>query len=380
MTLWQELESDLSKLKSRQLFRSPQEFPRPSKLIDFSSNDYLGLSRHPRVAGAAVSSAKKWGTGSGASRLLSGNLKVHEELETRLARFKKEETATVFSSGYLANLGVLSALSNEKDIIFLDRLNHASLFDGARLSRAKWRVYPHRDPAALDKLLLKTGSFRRTFVVTDAYFSMDGDVAPLDDLLTVCEKRGAILLIDEAHSTGVFGKKGRGLTEYFGLEGKIPVVMGTLSKALGSVGGFAAGKRTLRETLHNFCRPFIYTTAPSPQASAAAMAALQLIEKDGGPRFRLWENVKFLRGALNEAGFDLMGSEGPILPIRIDDTAQTLRLRDSLKKEGFVVSAIRPPTVPKGTDRLRLSVSAAHSRPQMAAFVRALKKASGGSR
>ena len=322
-----------------------------------------------------MSAAKKWGTGSGASRLLSGNLGIHEELEKKLARFKKEETATVFSSGYLANLGVLSALANEKDILFMDRLNHASLFDGARLSRATWRVYPHRDLGVLKKLLSKAGSFRRRFVVTDAYFSMDGDVAPLGDLLDLCERHNALLIIDEAHSTGVFGKTGRGLTEHFGIEGRAPVVMGTLSKALGSVGGFIAGKREIRETLHNFSRPFIYTTAPSPLASAAALSALTLIEKDASARTRLWNNVKFMRETLLGAGFDLMDSEGPILPILTRDTAKTLRLKNRMKAEGFIVSAIRPPTVPKGTDRLRISLSAAHGRAPMASFVRHLKKA-----
>ena len=217
-------------------------------------------------------------------------------------------------------------------------------------------------------------------MVTDAYFSMDGDVAPLDDLLDVCKRHDAILMIDEAHSTGVFGKTGRGLTERFGLEGKVPVVMGTLSKALGSVGGFISGKHEIKETLHNFCRPFIYTTAPSPMASAAALSALTLIEKDGSLRRRLWENVRFMREALLEAGFDLLGSEGPIIPIKVGDTAKTLRLKEYLKKEGFGISAIRPPTVPKGTDRLRISVSAVHGRPAMASLVRCLKIAWKGRR
>ena len=382
--IWADLKSDLERLESNYLYRDPEIFsPRnersqgspPQRLIDFSSNDYLSLSQHPKVAQGARSAIKQWGTGSGASRLLSVNLEIHTELEKKLAHFKKEEAATVFSSGYLANLGVLSALANEKDIIFMDRLNHASLFDGAKLSKAKWRVYPHRDLAALERILTKSKTFRRKFVVTDAYFSMDGTVAPLDELLHLCGRHGAILVIDEAHSTGVFGKNGRGLTEQFGIEGKVPVVMGTLSKALGSVGGFIAGKKALKETLHNFCRPYIYTTAPSPPASAAALSALEVIEKDGVLRKKLWENIKFLREALSGAGFDLTGSEGPIIPIRVGDVRKTLRLRNTLTKAGFIVSAIRPPTVPKGTDRLRLSVTAAHRCPQIISLVRILKKA-----
>lgn len=373
-SLWSELESDLERLKSRHLFRALQEFSHQSKAVDFSSNDYLNLSQHPKVIQSALLATKRWGTGSGASRSLSGNLKIHAELEKKIALFKKEEAATIFSSGYLANLGVLSSLANEKDLILMDRLNHASLFDGARLSKAKWQVYSHRNMAQLKKLLSRARLFRRKFVVTDAYFSMDGTVAPLDDLLGICERYGAILMVDEAHSTGVFGKSGRGLTEQFGLEGKIPVVMGTLSKALGSVGGFVVGRRALKETLVNFCRPFIYTTAPSPAASAASLRALQLVEKDSTLRKRLWENVKFLREALQTAGFKLMHSQGPIIPILIGDAAKTIALRDVLKKENFIVSAIRPPTVPKGTDRLRLSVSAAHTRLQLFSFMSAMKK------
>jgi 7-keto-8-aminopelargonate synthetase-like enzyme len=203
---------------------------------------------------------------------------------------------------------------------------------------------------------------------------MDGDVAPLDDLVDLCERHNAILVIDEAHSTGVFGKSGRGLTEQFCLEGKIPVVMGTLSKAIGSVGGFIAGKHVLKETLTNFCRPFIYTTAPSPSASAAALTALELITKDKTLRSRLWANVQFLRESLKEAGFDLMRSEGPIVPIRASHAAETLRFRDDLRKQGFIISAIRAPSVPRGTDRLRLSVSASHGFSQIRSLVRAMKK------
>ncbi len=379
-SFWSELQLDLKEIKSQNLFRSLYPFPRPTKLIDFSSNDYLGLSQHPEVIQSTIAALSRWGTGSGASRLLSGNLKIHTDLEKEIAQFKKEERATVFSSGYLANLGILSSLTGEKDLILLDRLNHASLFDGARLSKATWRVYPHRNLKELERLLIKASLFQKKFVVTDAYFSMDGDVAPLDQLFQICKRHRAILVIDEAHSTGIFGKSGRGLTEHFCLEGKIPVVMGTLSKALGSAGGFVVGKNLLKKTLNNFCRPFIFTTAPSPAASAAALAALRLIKKSSALREKLWENVKFLRGTLNEAGFDLMDSEGPIIPIQIGDSAKTLHLRDKLKREGFVVSAIRPPTVPKGTDRLRLSVSSTHSRGQLESFVQAIKKTRQGSR
>ena len=334
----------------------------------------MGLSQHPAVIGAAAQALKRWGTGSGASRLLSGNLRVHDELERKIASFKGEKASVVFSSGYLANLGAIRTLVNEKDVVILDRLCHASLIDGARLSKAKFWVYEHRNPGDLEKLLSRAKRFRRRLVVTDAYFSMDGDVAPIGDLLDLCEKNEAILMIDEAHSTGVYGKTGRGFTEHFGVSGRVPVVMGTLSKALGSVGGFIAGSAVLRETLVNFCRPYIYTTAPSPASSRAALAALEVIKKTPRLREKLWDNVKMLRGGLEDLGLDLMGSEGPIIPVRVGDPSKAMALKESLKTFGIFVSAIRPPSVPKGTERIRLSVSAAHSPAQIAHLMACLKK------
>ena len=384
LCLWRELKSEIRALKEKNLYRSltavsaGRSPAMAGRLLDFSSNDYLGFSTHPSVVKKAAEALRFWGAGSGASRLISGNLQIHMDLEKALARFKKEETAAVFSSGYLANLGAVTALLGEEDVVLIDRLNHASLVDAARLSKAKLWVYPHRDVQALEQLLARAGRFRRRLVATDAYFSMDGDVAPLDRLLEVCEQRDAILMIDEAHSTGVFGATGRGLTEHFGLSGKIPIVMGTLSKALGSVGGFVCGNLPLKETLINRCRQFIYTTAPVPAASAAAMESLRMIEEETdtiGLRKTFWDNIHFLRSSLKEFGFDLMESEGPIVPILIGNTKKTLALRDYLRKEGIWAPAIRPPTVPKGASRLRLSVLATHSRSQLMSFVRIMKKA-----
>lgn len=344
------------------------------RLVNFSSNDYLGLSRHPFVIQKASEALVEWGAGSGASRLLSGNLAIHEDLEKRLALFKKEKAARIFSSGYLANLGAVTALLNEKDLVLLDRFNHASLIDAARLSKAKFRVYPHRDMASLDRILASAGVFRRKLVVTDAYFSMDGHVAPLDRLLEVCRKRGAMLMIDEAHSTGVFGRAGQGLTDHFGLSGQIDVVMGTLSKALGSVGGFISGGSNLIEVLTNRAKEFIYTTAPSPSASAAALASLELFERKPGLLGRLRAKTLRLRQGLLGLGFDLMGSEGPIVPIRVGDPKKALALNSFLATEGYFAPAIRPPTVPKGADRIRLSVTAAHSEQEIDGLVEAFKK------
>ncbi len=382
--IWRELAQDLRVLRGKGLYRQCEVISSQQhaavrighqSLINFSSNNYLGLSTHPRVIRKAVQAAQAWGAGSGASRLLSGSFKVHADLETKLAAFKKEESAAVFSSGYLANLGVMTALLDERDLVLLDRLNHASLVDGARLSKAKLWVYPHKEVAELQRLLGRAKNFRRKLVVTDAYFSMDGDVAPLNSLLEVCEKENAWLLIDEAHSTGVFGDKGRGLTEHFGLSGKIHVVMGTLSKALGSVGGFIAGREVLKETLTNRCREFIYTTAPSPSASAAAIESLKVIEENPGLRKDLWTNIRYLRNHLEELGFSLMGSEGPIVPILIGDTRKAVLFRDFLRKKGIFAPAIRPPTVPKGTDRIRISLTAEHTKEEIKKLLAALKEA-----
>lgn len=376
----EELELDLASLRKKNLHRTLKTVPakksnaRVGRFIDFSSNDYLGFSTHPKVIAAAVRAVEKWGAGSGASRLVSGNLKIHEDLEKKIASFKKEEAATVFSSGYLANLGAVTALLNAGDVVLIDRLNHASLVDAARLSGAKLWVYPHRDIDTLAGLLGRAANFRRRLVLTDAYFSMDGDVAPLDKMLEICEEKKAILMVDEAHSTGVFGKNGRGLTEHFALSGKIPVVMGTLSKALGSVGGYVAGNSVLKETLTNVCRPFIFTTAPAPAASGAALASLEIIDEDKTLLKNFWEKIRWVREELRALDLDLMDSEGPIIPVFVGDTAKALRIRDFLKREGIWAPAIRPPAVPKNTDRIRLTLSAAHSRQDLARLVDALTR------
>lgn len=371
----------LEEARQRSLYRSPDAFfsrTSPKKLdrfVDFSSNDYLGLSHDARVSAAASRALKLWGAGSGASRLLSGNFELHLELERKLAHFKHEQAALVFSSGYLANIGAITTLADEHDVVLIDRLCHASLIDGARLSKAKLWVYGHRNVERLEALLSRSQSFRRRLVVTDGYFSMDGDLAPLPELAALCKQHDATLYVDEAHSTGVYGKTGRGLMEHFGL-GPHPhiVVMGTLSKALGGIGGFVAGTRILRETLVNFCRPYIFTTAPSPAASAAAIEAISILEKTPGLLKQLRFHTAALRQRLKEQGFDLMGSEGPIVPVRVGDPAKAMRAKEKLKKRGFIVSAIRPPSVPEGTDRLRLSVSAAHTAEQIHALVEAFKK------
>ena len=375
------LRSDLSVLAQKNLSRHLRI--RPAREVDFASNDCLGLSCHPAVLRAVQKAVAEWGAGSGASRLLSGNLAIHEKLERALAVFKKEEAALIFSSGYQANLGAITSLVDERDVVLVDRLNHASLIDAVRLSGAKLWVYPHLELDRLQELLKRASSYRRRLVVTDAYFSMDGHIAPLEQMLELCESRDAILMVDEAHSTGVYGKTGRGLTEHLGLSGQIPVVMGTLSKALGSAGGYVAGSKALIQTLVNRAKSFIYTTAPVPAASAAALASVQILKKQGAAvgngharslRGQLWDRVSQMRDGLSSLGLDLMGSEGPIIPIRVGDSTKTLRIQKALERRGFYTAAIRPPTVPKGTDRIRLSVSAKHSKAEVESFLKELAR------
>ncbi len=383
MSLALDLSEELQSFKGKNLYRQLETIgsPRASRFhigkrefVNFTSNNYLGLAQHPFVLKKATQTLREWGAGSGASRLLSGNFKIHEELERKLARFKREQAAIVFSSGYLANLGAVTALLNEQDVVLVDRLNHASLIDAARLSKAKLWVYPHKDVFELKKLLQKASRFRRRLVLTDAYFSMDGDTAPLDKLLELCRATDSLLMVDEAHSTGVFGRTGGGLTECFCLQGQIDVVMGTLSKALGSVGGYICGRSVLREYLVNRCREFIYTTAPSPVASGAALASLEVIQNQPEIRKKLWANVHFLRNGLESLGFDLMGSEGPIIPIKTGEPRKTLKVKEALMKEGIFSAAIRPPTVSKGTDRIRLSVTADHQKRDLEKVLITLKK------
>lgn len=382
---WSALEVELEQLHQRQLLRRTVPVSQRLRgririgrrlLSDFSSNDYLGLSTDAAVRTAVVKAVRRWGAGSGASRLISGSLDLHEELESAIARFKGEESARVFSSGYMAAIGAVTALADAQDLVLVDRLDHASLIDAARLSKAKLWVYPHCDADRLGELLAKaSGLFRRRLVLTDAYFSMDGSVAPLDRLLETCERHGALLMVDEAHSTGVYGPRGRGLTEHFKLMGRIPVVMGTLSKALGSSGGFIAGKRQLIDTLTNKARTFIYTTAMTPASSAAALAALRCIESEPYLRQRLWDNTGRLRRSLELMGWELGRSEGPVIPVMIGSSAKAVKLSSLLFKQGVFAPAIRPPTVPKGTDRIRLSVSAAHTRSDIEKAERAFRRA-----
>jgi len=330
--------------------------------LNLASNDYLGLTRHPRVVAAALEAVQRFGTGAGASRLITGHLQIHAELEEALAGFKRTEAALVFSSGYLANLGVVTALVGPGDCVVADRLSHASLIDACRLSRATFRVYPHGDIHRLRALLARCQGAPRTMVVTEGVFSMDGDIAPIPALWALCRERGAWLLVDDAHGTGVLGDSGRGVLEHFGMspqEGLIQV--GTLSKALASLGGFVAGSATLVDYLRNKARPFLYTTTLPPASAAAAAAAIEVLRKESSWRARLWANARLWTEGLLRLGLPLTSSETPIVPILLGDTARTMAVAQAMRAAGLFAPGIRPPTVPEGAARIRTTVMATHS-------------------
>lgn len=338
----------------------------------FCSNDYLGLANHPALIAAAKEAVDRHGYGTGASRLVSGTMEAHAALEGRLAGFLGTEGALVFPSGYAANVGVIPALVGQGDAVILDRLSHASVVDGARLSGARLLVYPHRDVERLREVLGRHAGFRRRLIVTDGVFSVDGDIAPLREIQALARRHDAILMVDDAHGTGVLGATGRGTLEHFSLD-HVDILMGSLSKALGASGGFIAGGRRLIDYLINRSRGFIFTTALPPDACAAAAAALDLVASQPELRARLWKNVEQARRGLLAMGFDLMGSETQILPVRIGDAKRAVEVSDFLYEQGIFLSAIRPPTVPEGQSRLRLIVTAAHTEEDIAFLLDTLK-------
>jgi 8-amino-7-oxononanoate synthase len=344
------------------------------RILLFSSNNYLDLATHPRVTEAAINAIRRYGVGAGASRLVSGSLRPHRELEERLAAFKRVEAALVFPTGYQANLGLITTLAEDCSVFYADRLCHASLIDACRLCDAPLRVYRHRDHAQLTRLLQRGQAPRHALVVTDGVFSMDGDLAPLPELDKVAEQAGATVVVDDAHGTGVMGATGRGTVEHFGLEGRSLVQMGTLSKALGGLGGFVAGSRDLIEYLVNRARAFIYTTALPPAQAAAAIAALDVIEDEPERRERLWVLRRRLHDGVRRAGFDTLDSRSPIIPLLIGDAEAALRLSEALLSHGIYAPAIRPPTVPTGTSRIRLSVTAGHTPAQIERLLEVLQK------
>lgn len=361
-------------LKTLEGMPGPTAYWQGQEIILLSSNSYLGLHTHPYVIKAAQEALVKYGTGSGASRLISGNLPLHEELEKALARFKGYPAAILFSSGYMANLGLITSLAQgPQDLIISDQLNHASIIDACRLTDADRAIYRHTDLDHLRQILSQSQKYARRWVITEGVFSMDGDLAPLPGICKLAEEYGVCVLIDDAHGFGVLGKGGRGTVEHYGLEGKGLIQMGTLSKALGNLGGYVVGTERLVDYLRNKARSFIYSTAPSPSILAGSLAALDLIETQPQLRQELWARVNYFRQVLLEAGFDLMDSQGHIIPILVGEVEKTMAFAQGLLAQGIYTPAIRPPSVPEGKCRLRISLMATHTFEQLEKALTALK-------
>ncbi|HEU4341648.1 MAG TPA: 8-amino-7-oxononanoate synthase [Candidatus Binatia bacterium] len=383
------IEDELEQLKHASLYRhlrliegeqGPVVMLDGHEVLNNCSNNYLGLANHPALREAAKKAIDRYGCGSGASRLISGNMTLHEELEGKIAELKSTEAALVFNSGFQANTGILATLVGERDVIFSDALNHASIIDGCRLSRAKIVVYGHCDLDRLERGLRDSPGKNRKLIVTESLFSMDGDEAPLVEIVELAEKYGAVVMVDEAHATGVFEPNGAGMVAKLGIGDRVLVQMGTLGKALGGFGAYVAGSHSLREMLINRCRSFIFTTSLPPAVMAMAIAAIDLVAKEPERRQALRNNSELLRAGLKSLGYSLGTSRSQILPLMIGDAAECMKLSDDLLQRGVFAQGIRPPTVPPGTSRLRITLMATHTRAHIEAALRAFKEVTGGLR
>ena len=335
------------------------------RVINLSSNNYLGLTTHPHLIEAAIDATRRFGVGSGAVRTIAGTMSLHEELERRLAVFKHTEASLTFQSGFTANVGVLQSMLGDNDVIISDQLNHASIIDGIRLSRAQRKIYPHKDMDGLEQALKESGDFRVRLVVTDGVFSMDGDIAPLPEIVALAERYDALVMIDDAHASGVLGKNGRGTVSHFGLEGRVQIQIGTLSKAIGALGGYVAGPQLLRDFLIHMARPFLFSTSHPPSVAASCIAALDVLEQQPELIDRLWDNTRFFKEGLTTLGFDTGRSETPITPVIVGEAQTATALSTRLFERGVFAQGIGFPTVPRGQARLRTIVSAAHTREQL---------------
>jgi len=331
-------------------------------VINLASNNYLGLADHPKLVEAAVAATHKYGAGSGAVRTISGTMTLHMELEQRIAQFKHTEACVVFQSGFAANAGTVSAILGAEDHIISDALNHASIIDGARLSKAKIHVFPHKDTAAADKILEElSGAKGRKLLITDGVFSMDGDIGPLPPLVESAERHGAIMMIDDAHSSGVLGRNGRGTVDHFGLHGRVDVQVGTLSKAIGVLGGYVCGSRDLIEFLYHRARPFLFSTSHPPAVPAACLAAFDILEQEPERIEKLWENTRYFKALLQNAGFKTGESETPITPVLVGEAKTAHAFSAQLFENGLLATGIGFPTVPEGRARVRTIVTATHT-------------------
>lgn len=343
-------------------------------VVNLSSNNYLGLTTHPRLKQRALEALERYGVGTGSVRPIAGTMDLHEELERRLAAFKQTEAVVVFQSGFTANAGTVSAVLGREDVVVSDELNHASIIDGCRLSRAAIKVFPHKDVGAARKILRELPATQRRLLITDGVFSMDGDLGPVAALCEVAEEFGAIMMVDDAHASGVFGRNGRGTIDHFGVHGRVHIQVGTLSKAIGTLGGYVAGSRGLIDYLRQRARPFIFSTSHPPAVTAASIAAVEVLLEEPQIIERLWENTRFFKQGLHAVGFNTGASEGPITPVIVGESATAMKFSARLFQEGVFAQGMGFPIVPRGKARIRTIVTATHTRDELQFALDTLKK------
>jgi glycine C-acetyltransferase len=380
------LSDELTALKDQKLFRTLRILDGEQRaratfdgrsVVNLSSNNYLGLATHPRLRERALQATRDLGVGSGAVRTIAGTMAIHMELERRLAEFKQVEAVVVFQSGFAANAGTVAAVLTKDDVIISDELNHASIVDGCRLSRAAIRVFPHKDAAAARIILEELPKGQRKLLITDGVFSMDGDLGALPPLCDLAEEFGCIMMVDDAHASGVFGRNGRGTIDHFGVHGRVDIQVGTLSKAMGALGGYVAGSRALIEFLYHRARPFLFSTSHPPAVAATCLAALDVLIEEPQLIERLWDNTRFFKAGLRSLGFDTGLSESPITPVIAGDGAKAMELSDRLFREGVFAQGLAFPTVPRGRARVRTIVTAEHTRDELQFALDAFKKVGG---
>src|SRR6516225_6071399 len=377
------LAHELESLKQQGLYRrlrvlDGEQKPRATvdhrQVVNLSSNNYLGLTTHPRLREAALEATRRLGVGSGSVRTIAGTMEIHMELERRLAAFKRVEAVVVFQSGFAANAGTVSAILTKEDAIISDELNHASIIDGARLSKATIKVFPHKNVAAARTILEGLPKTQRKLLITDGVFSMDGDLGALPELCALAEEFGCIIMVDDAHASGVFGKNGRGTIDHFGMHGRVDIQVGTLSKAIGALGGYVAGSKDLIEFRYHRARPFLFSTSHPPAVAAACIAAVDVLEQEPQLIERLWENTRFFKAGLTALGFNTGLSESPITPVIAGEGALAMKLSDRLFQEGVFAQGIAFPTVARDKARVRTIVTATHTRDELQFALDVFKK------
>ena len=368
------LGKEIDALKEQKLFRKLRILEDEQKahttvdhksVVNLSSNNYLGLTTHPKLREKALKAIEQYGVGTGSVRTIAGTMDIHMELERRLAEFKKVEKVVVFQSGFAANAGTVSAILTKEDVVISDELNHASIIDGCRLSRATIKVFPHKDVAAARRIISELPAGQRKLLITDGVFSMDGDLGPLPALCDLAEETGCIMMVDDAHASGVFGKNGRGTVDHFGMHGRVDIQVGTLSKAMGALGGYVAGSANLIDFLHHRARPFLFSTSHPPPVVLACIAALDVLMEEPEIIERLWDNTRFFKEGLHRLGFNTGLSESPITPVIAGEGAKAMLLSDKLFERGVFAQGIAFPTVAKDRARVRTIVTATHTREDL---------------